>query len=33
VKPKQCQTFPMKWRDDDAYDYCEGILKIKNEEG
>ena len=31
AKPKQCRTFPMEWRDEDAYDYCEGILKIKNE--
>ncbi len=29
VKPQQCIDFPAVWRDADAYDYCEGIIKLK----
>ncbi len=29
VKPQQCRDFPHKWREEDSFDYCEGIKKIK----
>ena len=29
VKPQQCRDFPMKWRDEESFDYCEGIKKLK----
>ncbi|MDP3920956.1 MAG: YkgJ family cysteine cluster protein [Candidatus Omnitrophota bacterium] len=29
IKPKQCRDFPRVWRDPEAFDYCEGIKKIK----
>lgn len=32
VKPKQCRDFPRLWREPDAFDYCEGIKKLAEEE-
>ena len=25
VKPLQCELFPVRWRNNDAIDYCEGL--------
>ena len=33
AKPKQCRDFPRVWRDPEAFDYCEGIKKLKNVTG
>ncbi len=31
AKPVQCREFPARWREADAYDYCEGILRLRNQ--
>ena len=28
VKPKQCKDFPIKWRTEKSFDYCEGLKNI-----
>jgi len=33
VKPQQCQDFPVKWRTDQSFSYCEGLKKLGLTEG
>ncbi len=28
AKPTQCADFPYKWRDDNSFDYCEGLKSL-----
>ncbi|MCB9800337.1 MAG: YkgJ family cysteine cluster protein [Candidatus Omnitrophica bacterium] len=28
AKPQQCRDFPMKWRDEECFEYCAGIRRI-----
>lgn len=28
VKPKQCRDFPVKWRTEQSFEYCEGMKRV-----